>query len=249
MPTKSVAIHQPNYLPWTGYFLKMAASDVFVFHDNVKITKAGPTRRVQIAGNAPDQYTWLSVPLKKQSDFTLIKNIAIFQESNWITKHLAYVRAAYYRYPFYAPVFALLEEWLHEYKDEPLLAHMNAGLIQKIASLGDVHPTFYFSSELTAGGSKDDYNIALVKALNGTNYISGKGGANYQHEETFTTEGIRLLYADTMAFYESFIQKNALHTAKPVCSVIDFLMVAGTGGLAELLEAYKNYFNSLHLDS
>jgi hypothetical protein len=248
MPNRTVAIHQPNYLPWTGYFLKMAVSDVFVFHDNVKITKAGPTRRVQIAGNKPDHNRWLSVPLQKHSDFTLIKDVLIFQETHWMTKHLSYVRAAYYRYPYFKPIFALMEEWLDGFKNELFLARLNAGLIQKIALSGNMHPIYYFSSELPASGYKGDYNISLVKILEGKVYISGKGGAKYQEEKMFSAEGVRLLYADTMAFYETYIEKHGLLTAKPACSVIDFLMLVGVDGFIDLLGTYKNHFNSIHLD-
>ncbi|MBK8887840.1 MAG: WbqC family protein [Saprospiraceae bacterium] len=45
MSIKTIAIHQPNFFPWLGYFYKMSKADVFVFHDNVQITKSGPTRR------------------------------------------------------------------------------------------------------------------------------------------------------------------------------------------------------------
>jgi hypothetical protein len=61
-------------MPWAGYFLKIAACDVFVFHDNVQLTKAGPTRRVKISSrNSVDRTQWMTVSLKKHSDFALIK--------------------------------------------------------------------------------------------------------------------------------------------------------------------------------
>jgi WbqC-like protein family len=45
---KKIAIHQPNYLPWLGFFMKTALSDVLVLHDNVQYTKGGPTRRCML---------------------------------------------------------------------------------------------------------------------------------------------------------------------------------------------------------
>lgn len=244
----SVAIHQPNYLPWTGYFLKMAVADHFIFHDNVKITKAGPTRRVQIAGNHSDTPVWLSVPLQKHSDFTLIKDVAIIKDNNWITKHLAYIRASYHSFPQYKHIFSLLETWLHAYEQETLLARLNAGLIEKIASIGTIKATLYFSSEIPAQGKKDDYNISLTKMLKGNIYISGKGAATYQHEASFAANEIRLVYADTMAFYDSFIQKNRLTGINASLSVIDFLMLNGCDAFADLTASYKSYFNSLLLE-
>jgi hypothetical protein len=248
MIPKTVAIHQPNYLPWTGYFLKMAVADHFIFHDNVKITKAGPTRRVQIAGSNANTPVWLSVPLQKHSDFTLIKDVAIIKDNNWIKKHLAYIRASYYGFPHYKHIFSLLEAWLFEYEQQTFLARLNAGLIEKIASIGTIKATLHFSSEMPAEGKKDEYNLYLTKMLEGNIYISGKGAIKYQDEATFIANEIRLVYADTMAFYQSFIQKNRLTGVNASLSVIDFLMLNGCDAFADLTASYKYYFNSLLLE-
>lgn len=248
MIPNSVAIHQPNYLPWTGYFLKMAVADHFIFHDNVKITKAGPTRRVQISGSNADTLVWLSVPLQKHSDFTLIKDVEIFNDSNWMPKHLAHIRASYHNFPHFKHIFSLLEAWFHEYDKVASLARLNAGLIQKIASLGSVMASSHFSSEMQAEGKKDDYNISLTKTLRGNIYISGTGATKYQHEASFSANQIRLVYADTMAFYQTFIQKNNLTGVNASLSVIDFLMRTGFNGFEDLTASYKNYFNSLLLE-
>ena len=96
MKHKIIAIHQPNFIPWAGYFLKMAASDVFVFHDNVEITKSGPTRRVKISALQTVDYTqWLTVPLVKHSDFALIRELEISWQSDWTKKHLNQIKNAY----------------------------------------------------------------------------------------------------------------------------------------------------------
>src|SRR3546814_3690829 len=55
-----VAIHQPNYLPWLGYFHKIARADVFVFLDDVQFSKNGYTNRVRILGDGAAR--WLTIP-------------------------------------------------------------------------------------------------------------------------------------------------------------------------------------------
>ena len=58
-----VAIHQPNYLPWMGYFHKMHHADVFIFLDDVQFTKGSHINRVKIlSGKGP---RWLTVPVVK----------------------------------------------------------------------------------------------------------------------------------------------------------------------------------------
>ena len=58
----TIAIHQPNYLPWLGYFYKIANSDVFVFLDDVQFSKNSYTNRVQVFGK-DEKMRWLTVPV------------------------------------------------------------------------------------------------------------------------------------------------------------------------------------------
>ena len=59
-----VAIHQPNYLPWLGYFYKMVKADIFVLLDNVQYEKNGYTNRCQI--KTPQGPFWLTLPIKRK---------------------------------------------------------------------------------------------------------------------------------------------------------------------------------------
>ena len=62
----TIAIHQPNYLPWLGYFYKIANSDVFVFLDDVQFSKNSYTNRVQVFGK-DEKMRWLTVPVSAHS--------------------------------------------------------------------------------------------------------------------------------------------------------------------------------------
>src|ERR1043165_5716491 len=83
-----VAIHQPNYFPWLGYFAKMARSDAFVFLDDVQYSKNSYINRVQIKGKE-----WLTVPVSHHLGDPI--NRVQCADPRWRAKHLDKLRATY----------------------------------------------------------------------------------------------------------------------------------------------------------
>ncbi len=200
MTRKTIAIHQPNYLPWAGYFLKMVACDDFVFHDNVQITKAGPTRRVKIASrHSIDKMQWLTVPLKKHSDFALIKDLKISWEADWTKKHLNQIKDTYCQCPYFSDFFPKIVDWYLEAKRFTSLSEMNVFFIKQIMNELDIKKEMHISSNLPVSGRASTYNLAITKHLNGTHYLSGLGGDKYQDEMDFVSQEVHLVRMDSMA--------------------------------------------------
>lgn len=203
MTDKIIAIHQPNFMPWAGYFLKIAACDVFVFHDNVQLTKAGPTRRVKIASiGAPEHTQWLTVPLKKQSDFTLIKDLEISWDTDWSSKHLNQLHYAYRKSPNYDIYFPKIQQWYQKAKEFNFLSDLNIYFIQQWMQELDIQKEIVSSSKLLVSGKGAHYNLAITQYLNGTHYLSGMGGDKYQDEEIFNTQQLKLLRFDSKSYLE-----------------------------------------------
>src|SRR4051812_18140902 len=91
-----VAIHQPNFLPWIGYFYKVLKCDRFVLLDDVQFTRGGYTNRVNIKfGKGPD---WLTVPIKKQGRFgELVREVELQPDQRWRGKLVQTLKASYGR--------------------------------------------------------------------------------------------------------------------------------------------------------
>ena len=79
-----VAIHQPEYLPWLGFFKKMMNSEIFVFLDDAQFTKKGWKNRNQI--RTKDGMTLLSIPVHAHS-YPKINEITIDNNKNWSKRH------------------------------------------------------------------------------------------------------------------------------------------------------------------
>jgi len=188
-----VAIHQPNYAPWLGYFAKMARADVFVLLDDAQYTKNSYINRVQVdAGGAA---RWLTVPVSYRFGDPIGRVRAA--NENWPRAHCDTLRTLYAGAPFFAAVWPWLAE---RYAALPALdlAASNQALIAALAERLGIRTALRRASELGVGDAKgDDRLIALVQACGmGAAYLSGRGGDKYQDPAKFAAAGVALVYSD-----------------------------------------------------
>lgn len=183
-----VGVHQPNYVPWLGYFYKLARSDTFVILDDVLAPSRGYFNRskVLVQGNP----RWLSVPVHRGGGF--IHRMTTVGD-DWVAKHLGTLQHNYQRAPFFDALFPQLSDLLHA-QAEQTLAIMNETLLGHIAGLLDISTPTVRSSTLGVDSTGDARLVELVQATGGTTYLSGRGGDNYQQPETFAAAGIDLVY-------------------------------------------------------
>ena len=191
-PLSVVAIHQPNYAPWLGYFHKIACADHFVFLDNVQFPLGRSyTSRVRIAQGAVAR--WLTQPVFRHSG-QLIRDVR-FADDDWPAKHLDALRGAYGQAPYFRGVWDAI---VPMYESIPLdnLATANRSLIKALARQLGLDCTFCLASDYLVGDARaDDRLIALVGAVApGACYLSGRGGAKYQEPEKFAAAGVPLRY-------------------------------------------------------
>jgi len=186
-----VAIHQPNYAPWLGYFAKMAMADIFVFLDDAQYSKNNYINRVQVMGGAGPR--WLTVPVSHRfGDPILAVRPA---RPGWARAHLDSLRGFYRDAPAFAAVWPEVEA-AYRALPEGSLADSNIALVEALARLLGIRARFRRSSEIDTGGAPGDQRLAqLVQALApGGCYLSGRGGARYQDPETFRRAGVGLRY-------------------------------------------------------
>jgi hypothetical protein len=182
-----VAVHQPNYAPWCGYFAKMTLADVFVLQDDVQYSRGGYVNRVQIRTGKGAE--WLTMPVPKGSTGLMINELK-FGDSNWSRMHVRTLKSNYRKAAHFDEVIALIEPIYAQSEATP--AAFNMRLIRAIASYLGIHCQLRVASEVGAQGKADERLADLMRRLGGTTYISGAGGQNYQEEETFATAGAAL---------------------------------------------------------
>lgn len=189
-------ILQPSYLPWRGYFHQIQKADYFVFYDDVQYDKHGWRNRNRIKTAQGSQ--WLTIPTRSTGNVEhrrTIREIEIDWARPWTRKHLASLRQAYQRAPFYAQwepflidVFARTPSHL-----APFVIDVTIDLARR---LGIADTRFLKSSELGIAGQRTDRLIEIVKHLGCDRYVSGPSARDYLEENRFAEAGIELEYMD-----------------------------------------------------
>lgn len=221
-----VAIHQPNYFPWLGYFYKIASADVFIFLDDAQFSKNGFINRNRIA--SAQGVKWLTVPVRHRLGQLI--NETQFADPRWGRKHVQALRASYGRSPGFADLFPPVAELL-ERPDWPNLAAFNVAAIQLICGFLDLPVPTPCSSALGISGQGEERLARLVRAAGGSVYLSGPGGSNYQTGKDFQTQGITLEYIAYPDFRSlgtgDARGRDALPDSWPPLSALDFLFRCG----------------------
>lgn len=226
-----VAIHQPNFLPWLGYFDKLARADIFVLLDNVPLPKtgAGYTNRVEIA--ASGRRHWLTVPTARAADARQsIDRARIVETGPWRRKLMTTIEQGYARAPAFAEIMPVVRRIFEHPGDR--LAEFNIHAIRLIAGLVGLDASrLRRASELESCGTATERLISLVRAVGGTAYLCGGGAGGYQEDEKFAAAGLRLRY---QAFAHPVYPQGSA-AFMPGLSIVDTLMNCGAAGTARLL--------------
>lgn len=170
------SIHQPNFLPWIGYFYKILKCERFVFLDNVQYTKKSFINRNKIITSQGE--LWLTVAVFFHFGQKIFE-VKIDNSFDWRKKHLKTLELNYKKAPFFVEIYSLIEEVY--YKDSwENISELNIELILKICNYLNIEREFIRSSDLGIGGKSTELLVSVVKKLNGEIYLSGFGGAKYQ---------------------------------------------------------------------
>ena len=191
---KKIAIHQPNYFPWPGYFFKMLSADVFVLYDNIQIEQYSQqafVNRTKIRTAYGQQ--WMTCPVHVNGS-KLIQDVVLADDINWRTKHL---KSIYYNYnscPFFDDIFPQVEQLI--FSGDVFLADFNEHIIRWVCNYLDINCEILRASnmELETVGATERL-IEIVKYLDGDTYLSGMGAKTYQNDAFFDENNIKLMYS------------------------------------------------------
>lgn len=194
-----IALHQPNFLPYLGFFDKLNSADLFVIRDEVLFVKGDFHNRNKIRINSNDninnpQFKWLHVPVNDTKDY--IKHIDIEDNDSWKSKLLHEIKVNYSSAPYFQKYYFDIEKIF--LKDHEKLIDLNMELIKYLAKSFGITTKIIFASELglkpknyeKSNASQDIINIC--KSLNAKTYISGEGGTNYLDLDLFKKSKINL---------------------------------------------------------
>ena len=214
-----VACHQPNFLPWAGYFAKLMHCDCFVILDDAQMPGGGSyVSRTRVAD--PGGSRWLTVPITRSFGQKIFE-VKLALQQDWQTRHLTSIRQLFAKAPHLDDVLSLLQQ-PYEAKHVQLSA-FNLHLLERVLAFLGIRRKMYLSSEMNIDSTGDQRLIDLVQQVGGDCYLSGRGGKNYQDPAKFAAAGIDLNVMD----YQPIAYTRGKQDFVPGLSILDLIAWCG----------------------
>src|SRR5450759_4349075 len=212
-----LAIMQPYFFPYIGYFQLIAAVDMFIVYDNIKYTKKGWISRNRMLQNGKD--AMFSLSLKSDSDSLDVCDRELAADFNR-DKLLNQFNGAYRRAPYFAQTFPLVEQ-IVRHEDTNLFRFLHHSIVRTCEHLG-ITTEIRISSGIAIDHDlkNQDKVLALCEAVGATTYVNAIGGMEMYSKETFLEKGIELKFIESKLFeYAQFGDAFV-----PWLSIIDVMM-------------------------
>jgi hypothetical protein len=229
-----VAIMQPYFLPYIGYFQLINAVDKFVIYDNIEFTKKGWINRNRILVNGKDEF--ISLPITKASDFLHANQRYLASNfENEKNKILRKIKESYRKAPYFKITHTLIEE-IFNYENNNLFEFIfNA--IKKICQYLGISTELITSSSIDINHNlkSEEKVISICNSLNAKLYINSIGGQNLYVKKNFYNAGIELIFIKSQPIaYQQFDFEFL-----PWLSILDVLMFNSTETVNDFLKKYE----------
>lgn len=225
-----VSINQPAYLPWLGYFHRIAVSDAHIVLDQVQFEKNSFTNRNKL--RTREGWCWLTVPVKTSGKFgdLPINTLTIAGDRPWAAKHWETLRLNCSKAPFFDQHAAFFEGIYARPWER--LSDLTREITAYLLDAFSIKTRLYFGSQMKGSGKKDELVLNLCRELGATTYLSGPLGRNYLREELFHEYAIAVRYDD----YHHPAYSQVYPGFEPYMAAIDLLFNAGPASREILLK-------------
>lgn len=224
-----IAVMQPYFFPYIGYWQLINSVDIFIIYDDVNFIKKGYINRNNILINNVKHLFTLA--LIKSSQNKKINEILIGENNK---KILRTIEQSYLKAPFFHDIFPIIEN-IFSNKEKDLSKFLGNSL-QIFSKYLDINTKFEYSSMIENDKSlqAQDRLIEISKILNATDYINAIGGEQLYDKNAFSDAGINLSFIQTeLINYKQFNNKFI-----PNLSIIDVMMFNSKEDIKEMLKKY-----------
>ena len=229
MCAMKVAIMQPYFFPYIGYFQLIGAVDLFILYDNIKYTKKGWINRNRFLRNGAESV--FSVPLRKDSDFLDVKDRSLadtFNRGELVNQ----LRESYRRAPQFDQAFPVVENAIMSPRAN-LFDYIHGSVSDVCRYLG-IGTSIVVSSGIAIDPAlkAEDRVLALCNATGASCYINAIGGQELYTRGTFAVHGVALKFLKPHTItYSQFGDPFV-----PWLSIVDVMMFNPVAKIREFLE-------------
>lgn len=218
-----VAVHQPQYLPWLGYFEKIDRADIFVLLDTVQFKKNEWQNRNRIKTASGPQ--WLTVPVTYRFP-QRIDEVGINKRERWQHRQKQSLLSNYRQSPYWEQIAPFLDEIFTP--DWDFLSPLNLFVVKRLAGILGISTPLHVASELTAfPEDPDERLIAITKHFGADTYLAGAGGRDYMDLDRYGKNGVKVIFQE----YHHPVYEQRFGDFEPFLSVLDLLFNHGPESL------------------
>lgn len=217
-----ISIHQPNFLPWIGFFSKIYKSNKFIFLNDSHVNKKNLDYLNRSLFLSNDKKKYFSIPVKKNFHTKKILNLEIDNTKEWKKDFLNFIHANYNKCEFFEDGYSIVSSLID--KKFEFLVDLNIYLITKLFKNLNIKRKIYFSSEFTINSKSTQRIIDLVKISKGQIYLTGTGSLNYLDKNEFIKNKIKL---EINQVNHPIYLQNKSKNFTPGLSILDIIMNCG----------------------
>jgi len=225
---KTVVIHQPDFVPYLGFFHRFLHADLYIVLDHVQFAPRNWTHRDKI--KTPKGEDWLTVSVKKAPRDTAINQAELATQTDWAADHLNLITQNYKHAPFFDEIMPHVHR-LYAHLP-PLLSEFTMRSIHMLLALLDINIPILYSGNMNPRGSRNALLIDLLKKNGATHYLCGSGSRDYLQMADFEAAGITVVW---QAFNHP-VYPQLYGEFIPFLSTLDALFNCGIKGTQKLLK-------------
>lgn len=220
--TGTVCIHQPNYLPWIGFFSKVSLCDSLIVYDTAQYEKNSVINRNRIRTH--QGWMYLTVPVPRPHLHTPIIEVPLPGTEDWKKHHWKSILTYYARAPYFRYYSGFFQD-LFCHSRLTALVELNLRIIEYLLDCFEINPRVVRTSQVNVDPllRKTDLMVAYLKAAGATSYLSGPSGKDYLEADKFAQSRIELRFHA----FEHPEYRQVFPGFEPNMSAIDLLFNEG----------------------
>jgi hypothetical protein len=227
-----VAMMQPAFLPWQGFFELICKSDVFIILDDFQFSVQSYHQRNRLFVNK-GKVDWYTVPVQKAGSFGgPLNEVVINDKTLWRVKMWKRIQQNYSKASYFGELAPSIEKWLlYPYRS---LADQNIAFIDLICAALGIHTEFRLSSEHKINAYRSHKVLELLCWCSATQYLCAQGSFEYMRQDAvFPVDDIEILFQNFTP--KPYTQIGAVNEFVPFLSALDALLNIGPDQTLELI--------------
>lgn len=208
-----LSAHQPNFLPWLGYFSKINQSHIFVFSDDVHYSKQQNVNRATFLDSCGNEFLW-HIPIKKNPDGRIYEKLICHDERRVFARGASKIRIEYRKAPFFDELLDFIDQIERAFDSIKSLAEFNIFCIEKISNHLKIESIFLRGSNYGLQNySANERLLYRAKVLEIPIYLCGLGASGYQDDKWLIERGMKIHYVNysELNFYGDDLRHSILH--------------------------------------